>query len=80
MMEPMGEAAFHAIEIAYSQLSDEALRGVVEYFVLREGTDYGTHSYSLDEKVAQVMTQLRRGEARILFDPETESATIVRST
>ena len=65
------------IEIPYSELSIEALQGVVEYFVLREGTDYGTHTYSLAEKVAHVMRQLQRGEALILFDRETESVTIV---
>jgi uncharacterized protein YheU (UPF0270 family) len=68
------------IEIPYSTLSEQALRGLVEYFVLREGTDYGTHTYSLAEKVEQVMTQLQRGEAQILFDAETESVTIVPSS
>ncbi|HEX4052288.1 MAG TPA: YheU family protein [Steroidobacteraceae bacterium] len=67
------------IEIPYSELSAEALRGVVESFVLREGTDYGVRQHSFDEKVAQVMLQLRRGEAQILFDPDTESVTIVSS-
>jgi uncharacterized protein len=51
--------------------------GVVESFVLREGTDYGTREYSLEEKVEHVMQQLRRGEARIVFQPETETVTIV---
>lgn len=65
------------IEIAYSELSAEALQGVVETFVLREGTDYGRQVYSLEQKVQQVLARLRRGEAQILFDPETESVTIV---
>jgi uncharacterized protein YheU (UPF0270 family) len=65
------------ILVPYSELSPEALRGVVESFVLREGTDYGAHTYGLEEKVEQVMAQLRRGEAQILFDPESESVTIV---
>ena len=65
------------IEIPCSELSPEALQGVVESFVLREGTDYGAHHYSFEEKVDQVMDQLRRGQARILFDPETHSVTIV---
>ena len=45
--------------------------------MLREGTDYGAREYSLEEKVAHVMRQLRRGEARIVFQPETETVTIV---
>jgi uncharacterized protein len=51
--------------------------GVVESFVLREGTDYGAREYSLAEKVEHVMRQLRRGEARIVFQSETGTVTIV---
>jgi uncharacterized protein YheU (UPF0270 family) len=53
------------------------LRGVVESFVLREGTDYGEREFSLDQKVEHVLRQLRRGEARIMFDPATETVGIV---
>ena len=67
------------IEVAYTDLSPEALRGVLESFVLREGTDYGEREYSLQEKVGHVLRQLERGEARIVFDPNTESVQIVRS-
>jgi uncharacterized protein YheU (UPF0270 family) len=65
--------------IPYTELSAEALRGVVESFVLREGTDYGEREISLDQKVAQVLRQLERGEARIVFDAELESVDIVVS-
>jgi uncharacterized protein len=52
------------------------LRGVIESFVLREGTDYGEREFSLEQKVAQVLAQLERGQARILFDPQTSSVTL----
>jgi uncharacterized protein YheU (UPF0270 family) len=58
-------------------LSPEALAGVIDAFVLREGTDYGEHDVPHETKVAQVRRQLERGEARILFDPVTESVDIV---
>ncbi len=67
----------YPIEIPCSELSVEALRGVVESFVLREGTDYGVRQHSFEEKVEQVLQQLRRGQAQILFDPESQSVTIV---
>ena len=54
-----------------------AVEGVIESFVLREGTEYGEREYSLDEKVAHVMRQLERGEAQILFYPVTETIDIV---
>ncbi|HEV2441192.1 MAG TPA: YheU family protein [Steroidobacteraceae bacterium] len=65
------------IFIPHAELSAEALRGVIESFVLREGTDYGEHEYSLEQKVAHVRAQLERGQARILFDSETNTVTLV---
>lgn len=65
------------VPIPYTELSPDALLGVIESFVLREGTDYGERDYSLEQKVAHVKRQLERGEARILFDPNTESVDIV---
>jgi uncharacterized protein len=65
------------VEIPHTELSPEALRGVVESFVLREGTEYGARDYSLDEKVEHVMGQLERREAQILWDPASESVTLV---
>lgn len=64
------------IPIPPAQLSAEALRGVIESFVLREGTDYGEREFSLEQKVAQVRAQLERGQARILFDPQSNTVTI----
>jgi len=65
------------VAVPHTELSEEALRGVAESFVLREGTDYGERDVSHDEKVAQVIRQLQRGEARIMFDPLDSSVTIV---
>jgi uncharacterized protein len=65
------------VAVPYQELSEEALRGVVESFVLREGTDYGERDVSHEQKVAQVIRQLERGEARIMFDPLSQSVAIV---
>ncbi len=65
------------VEVPHTELSTEALRGVIDSFVLREGTDYGEHDVTHGAKAAQVLRQLERGEAKILFDPATESITIV---
>jgi uncharacterized protein YheU (UPF0270 family) len=73
----MMEDAAEPVPIPFRELSPDALRGVVEAFVLREGTDYGTYEYSLEQKVAHVMRQLEKGEALIMFDPNTESVQIV---
>ena len=65
------------IRVAPDDLEPDTLRAVIESFVLREGTDYGAHETSLEDKVAQVLIQLRRGEAHITFDPATESINVV---
>ena len=68
-----------AVKIPYDQLSPEALQGVVEEFVTRDGTDYGEVEVPLETKISQVMAQLRSGKAVIVFDQETETCTILRS-
>lgn len=65
------------VDVPHTELSPEALRGVIEAFVLREGTDYGERDVPFDTKVAQVQRQLECGEARIRFDPVTETVDIV---
>jgi uncharacterized protein YheU (UPF0270 family) len=65
------------IVVPHGELAPELLQAVIESFVLREGTDYGEREFSLEQKVAGVVRQLQRGEAQILFDPESESVAIV---
>ena len=77
--EPDGERAA-PVRVPPETLAPDTLRAVVESFVLREGTDYGAHEASLEAKVAQVLLQLRRGEAHITFDPATESVNVVVTT
>jgi uncharacterized protein len=76
--EPTGPA--EPIFVPYTELSEGALRGVLESFVLREGTEYGERDVSLEQKVAQVTRQLQRGEAQIVFDPESETIDVVVTT
>ncbi len=67
----------HGAQVPIDQLSQEALRGLVEEFVTRDGTDYGAIERSVDEKIERVMQQLDSGEARIVFDPETQTANVM---
>ena len=66
------------VDVPMTQLAPETLHALVETFVLREGTDYGEQEVPLATKVGQVIRQLQRGEARIVFDPATESVDIRR--
>ena len=65
------------VEIPHAELAPETLRAVVESFVLREGTDYGAQDVPFDRKVADVVRQLERREAVIIYDPGTDSVDIV---
>jgi uncharacterized protein len=73
------DASPNWVTVPYTELAQELLHAVVESYVLREGTDYGEREFSLPEKVAHVISQLKRGEARIVFDPDTESVSIIRT-
>jgi uncharacterized protein len=64
------------VAVPYTELPADLLHAVVESFVLREGTDYGEREVPLEDKVTRVIAQLKRGEAEIIFDPDTESVTI----
>jgi uncharacterized protein len=74
-VSPVGRGA---MDIPYEELSETALRGIIEEFVLREGTDYGSRQYSLDQKVSAVEGQLRGGTAKIVFDEAAGTVDIVR--
>jgi uncharacterized protein len=75
-LEDAGESP-PPVAVPHAELSEEALLGVIESFVLREGTDYGERDVSHESKVGQVRRQLERGEAQILFDPATSTIDIV---
>ena len=64
------------MEIPHTALARETLRNLVEEFITREGTDYGQHSYSLADKVEQVLRQIKVGRAVILYDPQNFSCHI----
>ena len=67
------------VAVPHAELSAQALLGVIESFVLREGTDYGEREFTLQQKIAHVRAQLENGDAQILFDPGSESIDIVRT-
>jgi uncharacterized protein YheU (UPF0270 family) len=67
---------WNSMLIPYQQLSAEALQGLIEEFVTREGTDYGEIEVGLAEKVAQVRRQLESGQAVIVFDPRSGTVSI----
>lgn len=66
--------AAHIIPV--NKLSAEALKGVIEEFISRGGTDYGEMEASMETKFKQVRYKLKNGLAILIFDDETETTNI----
>ena len=62
--------------VPWQDLSPEALRGLIEEFVTRDGTDSGYAGKSLEADVRRVMRQLQDGEAVVVYDHSEHSCNI----
>lgn len=62
--------------IPIDKLSDEALKGVIDEFISRGGTDYGAIEASPEANFRQVKQKLASGLAVLIYDDETETTNI----
>jgi uncharacterized protein len=69
--------AGQVVKIPFEALSREALDGVIDDYVNREGTDYGHRDFDLEQKREAVRRELAAGRAVITYDPRTQTTTIV---
>lgn len=72
-----GERELPPIEVTPESLSAEALSAVIDNFITREGTDYGVNEVDHGSKVESLRKQIIRGDVKIVFDPNSESVTLV---
>lgn len=63
--------------IPWQDLSPETLDNLIESFVLREGTDYGEHERSLEQKVNDVKRQLKSGDVVLVWCELHETVNIM---
>jgi uncharacterized protein YheU (UPF0270 family) len=68
------QMSIHIIPV--NRLSPGALQGVIEEFILRDGTDYGEREASPEANFRQVRDKLEKGLAVLIFDDETETTNI----
>jgi len=66
------------VEVPFKDLEEDTLNNLIEEFVSREGADYGSQNYNLDDKVKHVMRQLEKGTVYIDYDAESSSCNIVK--
>jgi uncharacterized protein len=71
------DSAQEGVEIPCDQLNPETLRNVISEFVTREWEEIGEVSISLDTKIAQVLSQLQTGKAKLVFDPSSSTCNII---
>lgn len=62
-----------------AQLSAEALQGLMEEYVSRDGTDYGFVELTLDEKCQQLRKAIESKLLHIVFDTDTEMVDLIGS-
>ena len=62
--------------IPVNKLSHKALRGVIEEFITRDGTDYAEREGPMETKFKHVKNKLENGLAVLIFDDETETTNI----
>ncbi len=66
------------IEIDPASLSSQALSGIIENFILREGTDYGANEVSYEKKAEQIGRQILKGTVKIVYDQTTETVSLLK--
>lgn len=65
------------IDVPYDQLKPDTLRTMIEEFVSREWSDWCDSGHTLEDKVEQVLRQLKEKKAKVVFDLASNTANIV---
>jgi hypothetical protein len=65
------------LEIPVERIDPDTLQKMIEEFVTREWSDPADSGYTLEQKVAQVLQQLRTRTARVMYDVTSETWNIV---
>ena len=63
--------------IEIDQLSSGALDGIIEAYILREGTDYGDHEWTMDDKKQQIKAQLTSKKIVLVYSELHQTVNIL---
>jgi hypothetical protein len=74
--KPAGQQE-EGIEVPYERLDPDTLRKMVQEFVTRDGADWGDPGCTLEDKVEQVLRQLRSRKVKVVFDLASQTANLV---
>ncbi len=65
------------IVVPYQQLDPGTLRRMIQEFVSRDGADWADLGCSLEDKVEQVLQQLKNNKVKVVFDLQTQTANLI---
>jgi len=65
------------IEVPFEQIQPDTLRNLIQEFVTRDGADWGEDGCTLEDKVGQVLRQLKERKVKVVFDLTSHTANIV---
>jgi uncharacterized protein len=66
------------VEIPVDRIDPDTLRNLIIEFVTR-GEEWGDTRYTLDDKIEQVLRQLKEKKAKVVFDLSSNTGNIVVS-
>jgi len=75
--DDIGKYSEEGVDVPFEQISPATLRALIEEFVSREWSELSDSNFSLEEKVEQVLQQLRDRKAKIVYDLTSETCNIV---
>jgi uncharacterized protein YheU (UPF0270 family) len=69
--------AEEGVIVPHDRINPETLRTMVEEFVTRDWSEMTDAECTLDEKIEQVIHQLKDGKVKVVFDITSESCNII---
>lgn len=66
--------------IPWQDISPDALEGIIENFILREGTDYGAEEVSFEQKKQDILEQLQKGLIVVVYSELHETVNLMSAS
>jgi uncharacterized protein YheU (UPF0270 family) len=65
------------LDIPYDQIAPDTLYRMIQEFVTRDGADWAETGCTLEDKVEQVLQQLKTHKIKVVFDQTSQTANLV---
>ena len=75
--EQQNEYAEEGVDVPLDRINPETLRKMVEEFVTREWSDLSDADCTFEDKIEQVLLQLKDNRIKVVFDLTSETCNIV---